>query len=92
MQFGYTVIFVPDVTATVDFFEQAFGVQRKFVTPAFAALDTGSTVLAFGSEDNERKELGRTTAFRPNSLHTDPAGVQLSFIADDIQAAFHKAR
>gem|GEM_PF-4758494 len=30
MKFGYTIIYVPDVSASLTFFENAFGVRRRF--------------------------------------------------------------
>jgi len=91
MQLGYTVLFVPAVQPAVDFYEQAFGLQRGLVTPEFATLRTGQTTLAFGAESNERRELGDALAFRPNRPDADPAGIQISFIADDVEAAFAHA-
>jgi lactoylglutathione lyase len=94
MQFGFTVIFVPDVQSAIQFYEAAFGVKSKFASQAFGMLDTGSTTLAFGSEENEIHELaiaGYSGSFRANSLGQDPAGIQISFIADDVQAAYARA-
>ena len=31
MQLGYTLVYVADVAATVDFYEHAFGLARRFV-------------------------------------------------------------
>ena len=31
MKFGYTIVYVPDVLASVEFFERAFGLKRRFV-------------------------------------------------------------
>jgi len=31
MKFGYTIIYVPDVSASLTFFENAFGVRRRFL-------------------------------------------------------------
>ncbi len=90
MNFAYTVIFVADVAATVDFYERAFGVKRKFVSPNFAQLDTGSTSLAFGSVENEQRELG-ATSFRKNLPELDPAGAQVSFVTDDVEGSFAHA-
>ena len=94
MQFGFTVIFVPDVTAAVEFYEKAFGCTRKFVSQAFGMLDTGATTLAFGWEENENKELmeaGSAVKFRSNSSAGEPAGIQISFIAEDVQVAYQQA-
>lgn len=94
MQFGYTVVFVPDVAAAVAFYEAAFGLKAKMVNQAFGMLDTGATTLAFGWEANERRELaeaGSDITFRPNSAGAEPAGIQISLIADDVQAAYDRA-
>jgi len=92
MQLGYTVLFVPAVTAAVEFYERAFGLERGLATPDFAATrSTGATMLAFGAESNERRELGSATSFRPNRPDVEPAGIQISFIADDVVQAFERA-
>jgi lactoylglutathione lyase len=88
MQFGYTIIFVPDVAAAVDFYGRAFGLKAKMVSKAFGMLETGATTLAFGSEDNEAQELGPDNPFRSNLPDAEPAGLQVSFIADDVPVAF----
>ena len=31
MQFGYTIVYVPNVAASLAFFEQAFGFTRRFL-------------------------------------------------------------
>jgi catechol 2,3-dioxygenase-like lactoylglutathione lyase family enzyme len=94
MQFGYTVLFVPDVAAAVAFYDAAFGLKAKMVNQAFGMLDTGSTTLAFGWEENERKELieaGSNVTFRPNSPDGEPAGIQISLVAENVQTAYNKA-
>ena len=41
MKFGYTIIYVPDVLASVEFFESAFGLERRFVHESgYAEMDT----------------------------------------------------
>ncbi len=32
MRFGYTIIYVDDVSRAIDFYERAFGLARRFVT------------------------------------------------------------
>lgn len=94
MQFGYTVLFVADVEASVVFYERAFGFERRMVTQAFGMLQSGATTLAFGWEENERKELAASAMvkdFRPNSPELAPAGFQVSFIAEDVEAAYRQA-
>ena len=91
MKFGYTVVFVDDVAQTLAFYERAFGLERKFASQAFGTLSTGDTTLAFGWVVNERRELGADHPFRDNRADDLPAGAQLSFISDDVPAAFARA-
>jgi lactoylglutathione lyase len=89
MKFGYTIIFVEDVAKTVEFYQQAFGFQPAFVSPMFAQMLMGETTIAFGANENERREL--PIEFRPNTLDTAPAGIQISFLSDDVEANFATA-
>jgi lactoylglutathione lyase len=89
MKFGYTIIFVEDVLKTVEFYEQAFGLQRGMVNPNFAQMQTGEVSLAFGANRNEHKEL--PIPFRENQADQDPAGIQISFTAEDVSKAFETA-
>ena len=49
MIFRYTILYVDDVPATLDFFERAFGLQRGFLHESgdYGELTTGDTKLAF---------------------------------------------
>src|SRR5215475_12281277 len=51
MQFGYTIIYVPDVAASLAFFTRAFGLARRFLheSGTYGELDTGATTLAFAA-------------------------------------------
>ena len=51
MQFGYTIIYVPDVAASLAFFERAFGFSPRFLheSGTYGELDTGATTLAFAN-------------------------------------------
>lgn len=89
MRFGYTIIFVEDVERTVEFYERAFGLSRRNVTPLFAQMETAGVTLAFGANRNERQEL--PIPFRENTLESDPAGFQISLVAEDVEAAYAKA-
>ena len=50
MQFGYTIIYVPDVAASLAFFERAFGFSPRFLhgSGTYGELDTGATTLGLG--------------------------------------------
>ena len=47
--FAYTILYVRDVAATIEFYENAFGFKRKFISPdgEYGELLTGATTLSF---------------------------------------------
>ncbi len=90
MKFGYAIIYVPEVVKTIEFYEKAFGLKRKFVheSKTYAELDTGNTTLAFAYlEASEADELG----IRANLKTDSTSGFDVCFLSDDVSAAFHFA-
>jgi lactoylglutathione lyase len=89
MRFGYTILYVRDVAASVDLYERAFGQRRRFVHESgdYAELDTGETTLSFASHelaesnlpDAFRRQEGGATAF------------EVCFVTEDVAAAFDRA-
>ena len=53
MKFGYTILYVPDVSASLQFFERAFGLKRRFLheSGTYGELDTGETTLSFAAHE-----------------------------------------
>jgi lactoylglutathione lyase len=91
MKFAYTIAYVRDVESSVAFYEQAFGLQRRFVDESgqYAEMETGETTLAFASD-----ELGASNlpgGFRRNDAAELPAGVEIAFVTEDVDAAFRSA-
>ena len=77
---GYTIFYVNDVAATVDFFEAAFGLERRFVTDEndYGELVTGSTTLAFVSLELAKANLDDAGGFiSPDELKPAPASITL---------------
>ena len=63
MHFGYTIIYVPDVAASLQFFETAFGLQRRFlaivlVGAAGFAVIAGAAVYLVGHGDRRGTATG----------------------------------
>ena len=91
MKFGYTIIYVPDVPASLAFFEQAFGLQQRFVheSGTYGELETGSTALAFAAHS-----LAETN-FRGGHVAADaspqPLGVEIGLVTPDVPSAHAKA-
>jgi uncharacterized glyoxalase superfamily protein PhnB len=91
MKFGYTIIYVPEVTEAVEFYEQAFGLKRRFVheSGGYAEMETGETALAFASDQLINSML--PDGFQENSLSRPPAGIEIAFTTTDVPAAFARA-
>jgi lactoylglutathione lyase len=90
VKLGYVILYVPDVPATIAFYERAFGLQRRFVHESgqYAELETGGTALAFASE-GMAKQNGLTVRFhRPKE---DAAAVEVALVTPDVEAAFERA-
>ena len=51
MKFKYAILYVKDVSATILFYEKAFGFSKKFVTEEndYGEIETGTTALSFAS-------------------------------------------
>ncbi|WP_164001041.1 VOC family protein [Pyxidicoccus caerfyrddinensis] len=90
MKLGYVIVYVQDVPATVDFYEKAFGLQRRFLheSNSYAEMETGATALAFAAE-SMAKDNGLTV--RPNRVKEDAAAVEVALVTTDVQAAYERA-
>ena len=91
MRFGYTILYVADVAAAIDFYERAFGFSRRFVSDdaSYGELETGETTLAFASHEQAGSVLAG--GFRPIAAAEPPAGIEIGFVTDDVEAAWHRA-
>jgi lactoylglutathione lyase len=90
MKLGYTIIYVKNVKETVGFYQKAFGIKLKYMSESslFAAMDTGTTMLSFVSEEFVQNS---GIKFRQNKLNEVQAGFQISFFSDDVDKAFEKS-
>lgn len=90
---GYTIIYVPDVAATLEFFTVGFGMAQRFVTPEgdYAELDTGTTTLAFASNDLAASNLVSGGGFTPLRPDVAPPAVSITLITDDVMATVDAA-
>jgi len=91
MRFGYTILYVEDVAGAVSFYEEAFGLERRFVDESgqYAEMETGQTALAFASLELEEANL--PAGIRKNDPTGLPAGIEIAFVSQDVDAAFEAA-
>ena len=89
--FAYTILYVRDVAATIEFYENAFGFKRKFISPdgEYGELLTGATTLSFA-----RIELAKTNipdGFTESDPTAKPFAFEIGFTVDDVGNAFQHA-
>ena len=90
MKFGYTIIYVSDVLASVEFFERAFGLKRQFVHESgYGEMDTGTTALAFATHELGASNLPGGYVKASNS--PEPLGMEIALVTDDVPTAHAKA-
>ena len=88
--YGYTILYVENVEATLAFYGNAFGLKDKFITPEkdYGELETGSTTLAFASY-SVAEFNGIAIEKRDSKAFYSP--FEITFVADDIESAWKQA-
>lgn len=91
MKFAYTIIYVPDVDASLQFFEKAFGFTRSFLheSGTYGELQTGMTTLSFAA--HELGEMNFKGGHIQAHCSKQPLGMELGLVTDDVPAAHSKA-
>lgn len=87
MKLGYTIIYVPSVEASLEFFEQAFGLSRRFLHESgdYGELATGETTLAFAS--HALGEANFAAGHVRASESALPLGMEIGLVTDAVEQA-----
>jgi lactoylglutathione lyase len=87
MKLGYTIVYVPNVSASLTFFQQAFGLQQKFLHESgdYGELNTGETTLAFAAHTLGAMHFPQ--GFVRASDSKQPLGMEIALVTADVQAA-----
>lgn len=89
MRLKYTILFVENVTRSIEFYERAFGVARGFIHESgdYGEMETGATTLSFSSR-RLMTQLGKSPGI------PDPASpvFEIAFETEDVAAALDRAR
>src|SRR5215212_6143061 len=82
LSLGYVILYVKDVSAALSFYEEAFGLSRRFFHDdngkAYGELETGAARLAFASFELAKEHLKQEiVAASPNK---PPLGFEIALV------------
>jgi lactoylglutathione lyase len=90
---GYVILYVKDVSASLAFYEKAFGLSRRFFNDdggkAYGELETGAACLAFASLQMANEHLKQDVVAA--SLDKAPLGVEIALVTPDVPALYARA-
>jgi lactoylglutathione lyase len=91
MRFGYTILYVHDVRASLDFYERAFAQRRRFLHESgqYGELETGGTALAFADLELAASNLPDDSV--PAAPGASAPTFEVCFVTDDVGGAFSRA-
>jgi len=91
VQYAYTILYVPNVPQTMQFYEQAFGFAQKFVTPEkdYGELVSGATTIAFANLELGQANFGHDYAV--SQPGKPPFGIELAFTTQNVPATMARA-
>jgi len=91
MQLGYTIVYVPDVAASLRFFREAFGLAERFLHESgmYGELDTGPTTLAFAA--HAMGEANFPAGLVRADTSPQPLGMEIGLVTGDVAAAHARA-
>src|SRR5262245_66586403 len=90
---GYAILCVKDVAASLDFYENAFGLKRRFFNDdagkAYGELETGAACLAFASLEMATANLGQDVIAASPSK--PPQAVEIALVTADVHRLYAAA-
>ena len=91
IKFQYTILYVEDVTKSIEFYENSFGFERKFITPEndYGELNTGETTISFASKILATSNL--KNGFVESNISQKPFAIELGLVTDDVEKYIHQA-
>lgn len=92
VKFGYTILYVSNVSKSVEFYEKAFSFEKKFITPEndYGEIISGETTIAFASTQLANSNL--KGGFLKPDLTNKPFGIELGLITDNVEELLEKAK
>lgn len=90
MQLGYVIRYVPNVAASMAFYDAAFGLKPRFFheSGSYGEMETGATALAFAAESNAPVFGFEIAPQRPDGL---PGATEIALVMADVPDAYRRA-
>lgn len=90
MQFGYIIVYVPDVESTMTFYKKAFNLKEHFLheSKQYGELNTGNTKIAFASNSLAQSN---GVSFIENDTRNMAPGIEIALITNDVKQAYQHA-
>src|SRR5688572_33124864 len=91
MKLGYIIVYVPDVVASLEFFERAFGLNRRFLheSGTYGELETGDTTLSFAAHSLGESNFPGGHVEAHSSV--EPLGMEIALVTTDVADAHQTA-
>lgn len=91
IQYAYTILYVSSVLESLEFYEKAFGFERKFLTEEqdYGELRTGGTIIAFASKQLANSNL--SNGFLVANQNEKPFPIEMGFTTENVEAIVETA-
>jgi lactoylglutathione lyase len=91
VRFGYTIMYVEDVPRSLDFYERALGLKRRFLHESgdYGELETGATALAFATHGLAASNLPDVYDGATQNGGRPP--FEVCFVTEDVEGAYERA-
>ncbi|RAJ25105.1 catechol 2,3-dioxygenase-like lactoylglutathione lyase family enzyme [Gelidibacter algens] len=92
IKYTYTILYVENVTKSIEFYEKSFGFSRKFVTKEndYGEIITGETTISFASKNLANSNL--KNGFIESDLKNKPFGIELGFVTENVAETIEKVK
>ncbi|MFW0717968.1 VOC family protein [Pedobacter sp. N23S346] len=91
VKFSYTILYVKNVSESIEFYEKAFGFERKFITPEnnYGEITSGDTTISFA--DIQLASSNLSNGFKVSVKGEKPFGIELGFTTENVELVFNHA-
>jgi uncharacterized glyoxalase superfamily protein PhnB len=91
MRFGYVILYVDDVEATLNFYERAFGLSRRMLDDEknYGELESGGTRLAFAANKFVRSLI--PLKFAECGANGAAPPFELGMVTENVESSFRQA-